>query len=393
LPLWLAVTHYGELDQSGNERAQARWQAILGEPLPNGAVLVSSNRNDIMPMWYYQYVDGERPDLLGLFPLITPEFPTLGHVLDLALSTARPVYLIKEMPGIEIKVDVERQGLLWRVLRLAAEQEPEYVRTLELGDGVMLAGYDRSPRSPRPGEPLQVDLLWEALHPLEAEYHSFVHLLDAQGQAVAQSDRQPGDVHYPTTTWRPGERLRDEHLLVVPADAAEGIYSLLAGMYAFSADGSLQPLGEPVIIGQVGVKSQMPPGPGDIGQPVAASLGGEIELLGYEATQEEGALAVTLHWRSLVPPDKDYTVFVHLLDTSDEVITQDDGQPLEGAYPTSVWDAGEMVADPHRLPLPADLVPGDYRLRVGLYLLETGQRLQVEGNGDSVELGPVELGD
>ncbi|MGD9318201.1 MAG: DUF2723 domain-containing protein, partial [Anaerolineae bacterium] len=120
LPVWLALTHFGELDQSGNDRAQARWQAILDEPLPPGAVLVSSNRNDIMPMWYYQYVDGERPDLLGLFPLITPQYPTLGHVLDLALSTARPVYLIKEMPGAEVKVDVEQTGLLWRVLGGAA---------------------------------------------------------------------------------------------------------------------------------------------------------------------------------------------------------------------------------------------------------------------------------
>jgi hypothetical protein len=338
-------------------------------------------------------VDGERPDLLGLFPLITPEYPTLGHVLDLALSTARPVYLIKEMPGIEVKVDVEQEGLLWRVLGLAAEQEPEYAGTLELGDGVTLVGYDRSPRSPRPGETLQVDLYWEALRPLEAEYHSFVHLVDAQGQAVVQSDRQPGGVHYPTTLWRPGERLRDEHSLLLPADVPEGIYSLLAGMYAFSADGTLQPLGEPVLIGQVGVKSHPPAEPGDVGQPVDASYAGEIELVGYNAAQRERALEVTLHWRCLVPPDEDYTVFVHLLDAGGQVVAQHDSQPLGGTYPTSVWDGGEVVSDRHVLTLPSDMAPGDYWLRVGLYQLETGERLQVEGNGDSVELGPVEVGD
>jgi hypothetical protein len=240
---------------------------------------------------------------------------------------------------------------------------------------------------------LQVNLYWEALRPLEAKYHSFVHLLDSAGRTVVQSDRQPGDVHYPTTLWRPGERLRDEHLLAVPADAPEGIYHLLVGLYAFSPDGALQSLGEPAIIGQVGVKSGSTTDPGDAGQPVAASFGGEIELLGYEAAQQEDTLAVTLHWLSLVPPDKDYTVFVHLLDAGGGVITQHDGQPLEGTYPTSVWDEGEAVADPHLLSLPSDLAPGDYRLRVGLYLLETGERLQVEGNGDSVELGPVQLVD
>jgi len=393
LPVWLAFTNYGGLDQSGNDRARTRWQEILDEPLPAGAILLSSNRNDIMPMWYFQYVDGQRPDLLGLFPLITPDYPTLGYILDLALGTGRPVYLIKEMPGIEVKVGVEPEGSLWRVLGLAAEDEPQYPGTIEVSDSVILAGYDRSPRSPRPGETLQVSLTWEALAPLATEAHSFVHMLDAGGQAVAQSDRQPGGVHYPTTLWRPGERLRDDHLLVVPADAPEGVYSLLAGMYAFSGDGTLQPLGEPVIIGQVGVKSHLPADSGDIGQPVGASFAGEIELLGYEATRQEGALAVALHWQCLHPPGDDYTVFVHLLDASDQVVAQHDGQPLGGTYPTSVWDAGEIVADQHLLTLPVDRPPGDYRLRAGLYLLETGQRLQVEGDGDSVELGPVELAD
>ena len=369
LPLWLAFTNYGALDQSGNNRARTRWQEILDEPLPADAILVSSNRNDIMPMWYFQYVDGQRPDLLGLFPLITPDYPTLGHVLDLALGTGRPVYLIKEMPGIEVKLGVEPEGLLWRVLGPATGQEPEYARAIPVGDSLILAGYDRSPRSPRPGETLQVSLYWEALRPLEAEYHSFVHLLDAEGQAVAQSDRQPGGVHYPTTLWRPGEHLRDDHLLDVPAGAPEGVYSLLAGMYAFSGDGTLQPLGEPVIIGQVGIKDHQPAGPGDIGQPVGASFAGEIELLGYDATRQEDALAVTLFWQCLQPPGDDYTVFVHLLDAADQVVAQHDGQPLGGAYPTSVWDAGEVVADPHLLSLPSGLPSGNYRLRVGLYLL------------------------
>jgi hypothetical protein len=208
-------------------------------------------------MWYYQYVDGSRPDLLGLFPLITPEYPTLGHVLDLALSTGWPVYLIKEMPGIEIKVDVEAAGRLWQVLGLAAEEAPAHPRNAELGDAIVLLGHDLSPDSPRPGETMQVSLYWQALRPLETEYHSFIHLLDADGHRVAQSDRQPGGVYYPTTLWQPGERLRDDHLLTIPADAPEGVYSLLAGMYALSDDGTLQPLGEPVIIGQVAIKAEV----------------------------------------------------------------------------------------------------------------------------------------
>jgi hypothetical protein len=251
LPLWLAIAHYPDVDQSHNTRASARWQAILAEPLPSRAVLVSNDRNNMMAMWYFQTVDGERPDLLGLFPLITSEYPTLGSTLDLALSIDRPTYLIKAMPGVEIKVNVEAEGSLWRVLGPAAGGEPAYPLDVRLAGAVALAGYDRSPSSPRPGETLEVSLYWQALRPLDAVYHTYVHLVDPSGQMVAQDDRQPGGVYYPSTLWQPGERLRDVHRLAVPSDAPGGTYSLVAGMYTFAGDGTLVPLGEPVVIGQI----------------------------------------------------------------------------------------------------------------------------------------------
>lgn len=393
LPVWLALTHFASVDQSRNTGARARWETILAEPLPPDAVLLSNDRNNMMPMWYFQYVDGQRPDLLGLFPLITPDYPTLGHALDLALSTGRPVYLIKEMPGIEVKAQVEPAGTLWRVLGSTTGEEPAYSGSSRLDDAMALVGHDRSPHSPRPGEPLEVRLYWEALRPLEREYHSFVHLLDAEGQVVAQSDRQPGGVYYPTTLWRPGERLRDDHRLVVPADAPEGVYSLLAGMYALAGDGTLQLLGEPVTIGKLGVKNNVPTGLSGADQVVGASFAGQIELVGYDTDPQDQELSVTLHWRCQQPPNADYTVFVHLLDAGGQVVAQHDSQPRDGAYPTSIWDVGEVVQDRHVLSLPSDLPGGRYLLRVGLYLLETGERLPVEGNGDSLDLGWIDLGD
>jgi hypothetical protein len=258
LPLWMAATRYADVDQSGNTRARARWTEILAQPLPRDAVLVSDDRNNMMPMWYFQYVDGVRGDLLGLFPLITPDYPTLGHILDLALGTGRPIYLIKEMPGIDVKVRTVAEGPLWRVLGPAVEGDPEFSRDASLADAVALVGYDLAPQSPRPGDVLAVSLYWEALRPLEDQYHTFVHLLDAQGQKVAQSDRQPGGVYYPTTLWRPGERLRDDHTLTIPGDAPPGVYSLVAGMYALTADGTLEPLGETILVGQVDMEAGVP---------------------------------------------------------------------------------------------------------------------------------------
>ncbi|MEJ2211320.1 MAG: DUF2723 domain-containing protein, partial [Anaerolineae bacterium] len=62
LPLWSMATHYVAVDRSGDTGAHDGWLALLSAPVPDDAVLISNDRNDIMPMWYFQYVEGRRPD-------------------------------------------------------------------------------------------------------------------------------------------------------------------------------------------------------------------------------------------------------------------------------------------------------------------------------------------
>ena len=112
---------------------------------------------------------------------------------------------------------------------------------------------------------------------------------------------------------------------------------------------------------------------------IDANLGDRITLLGYRLSkpdiQRSEPFTVTLYWEAQTAIEDDYTVFVHL--TTDHVPphAQDDGQPRDGSYPTSVWEAGEVVADPHVLRIPTSLPVGDYQLLAGMYLLETGERL------------------
>jgi hypothetical protein len=102
-------------------------------------------------------------------------------------------------------------------------------------------------------------------------------------------------------------------------------------------------------------------------------------------------VAITLYWKSLAPVAEDYTVFVHLLNPDGTPAAGDDSQPRGGLYPTSFWSPGEVVADERQWSL--SLAPGEYTLEVGLYLLETGERLAVSGAhaelGDRVILGKV----
>jgi hypothetical protein len=57
-----------------------------------------------------------------------------------------------------------------------------------------------------------------------------VQLFDAAGAKIGQDDRKPGGDFYPTSQWKPGDRLRDRHTLPLAPDAAPA--RLLIGMYA-----------------------------------------------------------------------------------------------------------------------------------------------------------------
>jgi hypothetical protein len=260
LPLVLLATRYPELDQSHNITARERWQAILAEPIPADAILLSNDRNEIMPLWYYQYVEGRQPDLLGLFPLIVPEpaYANVGRVLDQALASGRPVYLIKPMAGLALKADLSPAGSLFRARPNQAP--PAHLLNLKLPEitlsaspsvteTITLLGYDLSPAKIHPGDPITVTLHWQTTQPLSLDYTSYVHLVSNNGQGLTQSDHRPGGDFYPSHYWQTGEIVRDQHLLAVPPTTPSGEYRLRVGMYDQPEPGVLKSMGAGVEIG------------------------------------------------------------------------------------------------------------------------------------------------
>jgi hypothetical protein len=133
------------------------------------------------------------------------------------------------------------------------------------------------------------------------------------------------------------------------------------------------------------------------------TLGDGIRLVG--ATVRDGAepaevsllpgdeLAVTLFWQAISDIDRDLRVFVQLLDPGGEVRGATDQPPVEGAFPTSAWQAGDLVRDFHTVPLGAEAPPGEYRLIAGIYDPATGERLRTPQGADYVDLGVVTVGE
>jgi len=120
----------------------------------------------------------------------------------------------------------------------------------------------------------------------------------------------------------------------------------------------------------------------DIEQHVEASLGDGIRLLGYniESGLRPGDnLHLTLFWQALSKMDRAYTVFTHLVDEEGRMWGQKDNPPVDGFYPTSWWDEGEIVRDQYNLVISPDAPLGEYWIEVGMYLAETGERLEVRG--------------
>jgi hypothetical protein len=115
----------------------------------------------------------------------------------------------------------------------------------------------------------------------------------------------------------------------------------------------------------------------------ASNFADKIALISVELPekilQPGGQVPVHLTWQALTSIDEDYTVFVQILDENDRIAGQVDSWPVQGTYPTSQWQTGEEIKDPYLVWLKGDLPPGEYRLNVGLYLLETLRRLPVLG--------------
>ncbi|MCB0080618.1 MAG: DUF2723 domain-containing protein, partial [Caldilineaceae bacterium] len=110
LPFYLVRSYLPQVDQSEAVGARVRWEEILAAAPPANAILISNDRNEIVPLFYLQNVEGRAGGMAGLFPLIAPEarFADVGATIETALTAGagRPVYLIKPMPGLEARFEL-----------------------------------------------------------------------------------------------------------------------------------------------------------------------------------------------------------------------------------------------------------------------------------------------
>ena len=101
-------------------------------------------------------------------------------------------------------------------------------------------------------------------------------------------------------------------------------------------------------------------------RPWLHDFGGELQLqagrLGVDrATGETVALLI---WQAASPPSHDWSVSVRLLQGGQEIAQLDRVHPVSGAYPTSGWASGELVADAYPFTLPPGVSPDGIKIVV-----------------------------
>ncbi|MEZ4641265.1 MAG: hypothetical protein R3E31_00735 [Chloroflexota bacterium] len=113
---------------------------------------------------------------------------------------------------------------------------------ISFADAITLRGWSLAADA----DTLSVTMGWQAAAAMTADYTAFVHVLDAQGNLVAQLDRQPNG--YPTHDWRAGEIVVDRYVVPLPAALPPGAYTVETGFYELA---TLRGLGETAVLATV----------------------------------------------------------------------------------------------------------------------------------------------
>jgi 4-amino-4-deoxy-L-arabinose transferase-like glycosyltransferase len=264
---------------------------------------------------------------------------------------------------------------------------------LNFAGQIRLVAYEIEPQIVSPGQFLQVKLYWQALTRIRQNLVSYVHLTDRQATLIGQASGVPAAGKSPTPAWSPDQIIVDSYTIKVD-DMLQGplIAHVEAGLYEPQTFTFIQPLGETgqsvsSALTDLKIAPAVWPAP-QPAHPLQANFDGLIRLAGYDLQADPPG--VVLYWQAQAPITEDYTVFIHLLDASGQVIGQMDGPPLQGNYPTSWWLPHEVIVDRRA---GVEVNPANIRqLLVGWYRPADGSRLPlVDGSGDSVSLDFVQM--
>lgn len=228
----------------------------------------------------------------------------------------------------------------------------------------------------QPGDQVVIEVDWLIAQQFSRDWSLFVHLVTEDGVIVSQRDIYPGNGALALSDLAVGSAWTDHVVVSLP----DNIYApqrliVRIGWYFLPTGERLNldpyPNTSYREIGIVNLVSR--PNEYGVPNPLSINFGNEIELVGYDMTDLSpnagDSTEITLYWRGLQALERDYVVFVHIIDPPTLTIyAGSDAQPAAWTRPTTTWAIGEIVADTHTLNVNPDTPPGIYELEIGLYV-------------------------
>jgi hypothetical protein len=396
-PLRMGLLNLSRVDLSEYRFADDFVQATFDTFQGQEAVLLC-DWDHITPLWYYEFVEGRKPNVQAKFVPAGTANPWLEAV-EANLSQG-PVYLSGYRREVAEKYRLLPVGIFYKVLPEPIFEPPtmQHLLGVTVEDKIAILGYDLDRQVVRVGETLHLTLYLQALQKLDEYYMPFVHL--------AQWYRFTTDSRFLSLFWEPGQVVAERYDITIPFGTEPGQYPLELGISSLSRgqDLSLSSGGTTIELTMVRVEEGEIQPPSDITKKALANFDSEILLekarVKPDVAHPGEALHVTLYWRALQPVDECYTIFVHVIDASNRIWGQKDFTPLGGSYPTFLWIPkwleGQAIDDRYTVVLNPQTPPGEYWIEVGMYGIATTRRVpifdqELNLTGDRVIVGNIRV--
>ena len=260
----------------------------------------------------------------------------------------------------------------------AHQTEVEYENCLEL------VGYEIHPMTQRRDgtQQLPVSLYWQASEYCRDDYQVVLKLRNDAHSVWGSKDIFPTCQGW-ENSWRNDLVMPDEHRLEVLPGTPPGSYTL--EMIALRRPDGQEMIPDSNWDNVLGTVDLLP-NPNldvhslDMEHEINANLADKVMLLGYSiagGAQPGETLHLTLFWQVLVDRSESYKVFVHVVDDQGSLLNQIDSNPVDGFYPTNLWQKDEIVRDQYRISFSDKSGVTAAGLRIGMYDPLTGERLPV----------------
>lgn len=244
----LFTTNVFELDRRFNAGAATPLEWLVNQHLPNSVVAWGPSGKSL-PTWAYSdkltfRLYPPRVDSISAlttdfvnegvdFVIVAPEMVSRYHsVLETHFASDEASMEITDIPpGWALSYVYPSMPCEWCVFRIIQSNLPQHAVSYQLGQAILLKGYDLRQAELKAGETVYLTLHWTIQAPINQNYTVFTQLLGPDFQLHGQLDNQPINNLWPTSRWQPTDQLADTYAIPIDERASAGRYQLLVGMY------------------------------------------------------------------------------------------------------------------------------------------------------------------